>query len=771
MSFKKLPIVVQLITMLLIIMVIPTTVTVYYSTVSLSRYSEEEIAESVVAQLKANSALNERELLNLVQSVLVVAESSDLRNMKSITSYQILNSNYDGIGKALKLLSHLKSLDDNNQMVESVIFIPEDWDYIISSEDSIVRKSEYGDLEWFNNACNQMNGVSGYWYPRIEDHTPIITYLYRLNRLTTSVKGVIVVNVYESEINSLLNYGTYKMDSDAFMMMDDGTILSHKNKELLLNNEKLPSTLLKRMESNQSYGSFYLEDDGESMLCAYYRPSNRTWSYGVMYPMKDMLVGMELVRNKQILLMSIIMAIGIVVTVVYAIKFSRPMRQLTDELKKKELWAGESLHRNEIDFLMSAFDNIKKEEEKLYLALKEKEKESKKQILHNLLSGEVDIATQQEEIKDIFPYKLFMVAIVTIDNKKVYLEKLDSKTRSYQRYLLFDVIKKVFPEEYVVQSLRYEGGSIAVIINMEGFDQNQSPKQIKSIFKEIQKAAESIFKSTISIGVSGVHIGGESIQNSIVEALDASSKKIFIGNNSILLWEKPREVEHKEYTYYYPYEKAEKIQNYLSVYDIEGISKELDEIEEEIQKHSDHISVENVTMIFNQLAGSVIKFMMQHQIQIGKVQGMKRDIYSVLSAAETIQEMKAVLLNFSEKLVNYIISERSIETNNSCYSQRILEYLNEHYAEDLLYEEVAEQIGISYSYLRRIVKEEAGKSVNDYINKIRVEKMKNLLLTTNDPIQQVAEKVGYHNIQSVTRYFRKFEGITPKEFKTLNGPS
>ena len=104
----------------------------------------------------------------------------------------------------------------------------------------------------------------------------------------------------------------------------------------------------------------------------------------------------------------------------------------------------------------------------------------------------------------------------------------------------------------------------------------------------------------------------------------------------------------------------------------------------------------------------------------------------------------------------------------SCHSKRILEYLNEHYTEDILYEEVAQQMGISYSYLRKLVKEATGKSVSDYINKIRIEKVKTLLLTTDMTVEEIAGAVGYHNAKSITRYFKKFEGITPKEFKLTN---
>ena len=768
MSFKKIPIFIQLIIMLLIIMVIPTTITVYYSTVSLSKYSEEEIAESVLAQLKSNSTLNERELFNLVQSVLAIAENSNLREMKGITSYKELNSSYNNIGKGLELLSYLQNLQDNNEMVESVVFIPEDWDYVVSSKDSITRKDEYEDLTWFYEACSEMEGVSGYWYPRMNGNIPVITYLYKLNRLTTSVKGVLVVNIYEDKISTLLNYGNYKTDSDAFMFMEDGTILSHKNKQLLFQNENLPTYISEIMTLENPYGSCYIEEDGECMLCVYYKPSNRTWIYGVTYPMKDMLAGVELIRNKQLILMMVIMVIGIIITLIYATKFSKPMRQLADELKKRNGWIGESVYKNEIAFLTQAFESLEKEEENLYLTLKEKEQDSKNQMLHNLLSGEIDLELTKEKINEIFPYKIFMVAVITIDNQKKYREKLDSRSRSYQRYLLIDTIVNTFSESYVVQALRYEKGSIVVIMNMDGFDQIHSPKEIIATFKQIQKAAESIFKHTISIGVSGVHIGCESIHDCVDEAIEVGNKKIFKGNNSISLWEKVSLPKNLEQHYYYPYENVDRIMNYLSTNDLEGISQELDKIEQEILKRSDSLGYENIIMIFNQLAGSTIKFMMQHQVNMGKLLGMNGDIYSNLSSAETVRELKEALLKCYEKLIAYMLKKKETDTDKQCYSRRIIEYLNEHYTEDLLYEEVAQEIGISYSYLRRIVKEETGKSVNDYINKIRIEKMKDLLLTTDESISQVAEKVGYHNMQSVTRYFRKFEGITPKEYKSMN---
>lgn len=766
MLFKKVPILVQLIIMLLIIMVIPSTITVYYSTISLTQYAEREVSDSVLAQLKSNSTLNERELFNVVQNTVALIEGSDIRKLKGIDSYEILNSQYECIRTGLKLLNQLQTLEDSNDMIKSVTFIPENGDYVISSEKSIVRKSEYGELGWLEEACNEMKGVSGYWYPRIDNETPVITYLYRLNRLTTSVKGIIAVDIYEEQINMLLNYGKYKTDSDAFMLMTDGTILSHKDKGLLFQNQKIPQYISKIINSNEPYDYFYLDEHGERILCVYYKPSSREWIYGVTYPMKDMLIGIESIRKKLILLMLLIMFMGVIITVIYATRFSKPMRQLVDQLKRKNKVTDTTIGGNEIAFLTHAFEYIEKEEEKLYLALREREEDTKSRILHNLLSGEMDESIEIDKIRSIFPYKLFRVAIISIDQHKRYLEKLDSRNRSYQRYLLIDAILRTFPKSYLAHPSRYEGGDIAIIMNMEEYDHLQTPKEMIEIFRSIQELAKEIFKHTVSIGISSIHTGYESIEKCAEEAIEANSKKMFKGSNSILFWETLNHQTVAE-QYYYPYENIEKITNYLSIGNLSGILEELNLIEEEILKRSESLSCENVRMIFNQLAGSTIKFMACYRTNHGKFFSIKEDIYSLLSSGENIKALKEILYEWYEKLIIYM-QENNREDKEVNYSEQILEYLSQHYNEDILYEEVAEQMGISYSYLRKIVKETTGKSIKDYINKIRIDRVKTLLITTDKSISEIAEEVGYHNLQSITRYFKKFEGITPKEFKDIN---
>ncbi|UZQ86925.1 helix-turn-helix transcriptional regulator [Thermoclostridium stercorarium] len=58
-------------------------------------------------------------------------------------------------------------------------------------------------------------------------------------------------------------------------------------------------------------------------------------------------------------------------------------------------------------------------------------------------------------------------------------------------------------------------------------------------------------------------------------------------------------------------------------------------------------------------------------------------------------------------------------------------------------------------------------SITDYLNTYRIEKAKNMLKNSNLNLEKIALSVGYNNIQSFKRYFKKYEGITPSEYRKI----
>ena len=105
-----------------------------------------------------------------------------------------------------------------------------------------------------------------------------------------------------------------------------------------------------------------------------------------------------------------------------------------------------------------------------------------------------------------------------------------------------------------------------------------------------------------------------------------------------------------------------------------------------------------------------------------------------------------------------------------CYSKNyladIIQYISNNYKNDIGINDISEHVGLSYSHVRKIFKDELRENIIEYINKLRIKEAKNLLSNTNLSIKCIATDLGYNNDQSFTRFFKKYEGITPGDYRS-----
>lgn len=97
--------------------------------------------------------------------------------------------------------------------------------------------------------------------------------------------------------------------------------------------------------------------------------------------------------------------------------------------------------------------------------------------------------------------------------------------------------------------------------------------------------------------------------------------------------------------------------------------------------------------------------------------------------------------------------------------KRLNAYLEKNYNKDIKLETLAKIFNYNSAYLGKIFKKEMGESFNNVLDKIRIENAKRLLLETDLKVYQVSERVGYSNIDYFYAKFKRYVGISPKEFK------
>ena len=95
-------------------------------------------------------------------------------------------------------------------------------------------------------------------------------------------------------------------------------------------------------------------------------------------------------------------------------------------------------------------------------------------------------------------------------------------------------------------------------------------------------------------------------------------------------------------------------------------------------------------------------------------------------------------------------------------------FIKENIKTELELEKVASNFGLSVYYFSRTFKEVTGTNFSDYINKCRIDIAKELLSNGEMNVKEVCYKVGYNDPNYFSKVFKKYEGVSPVNYKEAN---
>ena len=94
-----------------------------------------------------------------------------------------------------------------------------------------------------------------------------------------------------------------------------------------------------------------------------------------------------------------------------------------------------------------------------------------------------------------------------------------------------------------------------------------------------------------------------------------------------------------------------------------------------------------------------------------------------------------------------------------------VQYINTHYSERLTLEEMARRVYLSPAYFSRVFKQEIGEPFTAYLNRVRIDRSKELLLHKNIRLTDIALMVGFEDQSYFTKVFKKLEGTPPLRYR------
>ncbi len=139
-------------------------------------------------------------------------------------------------------------------------------------------------------------------------------------------------------------------------------------------------------------------------------------------------------------------------------------------------------------------------------------------------------------------------------------------------------------------------------------------------------------------------------------------------------------------------------------------------------------------------------------------------VQNILNTMFSINEIKQYYLQFFTN-ISKILAEKSVyATDNSIEKMKI--YIERNYQKALTIEFISSLLYMNRSYLSHLFKEKTGDTFINYLNSVRLLKAKQLLRETDKKLYSIAKAVGYDNVKYFFRVFKRYEKMTPEQYRS-----
>lgn len=138
----------------------------------------------------------------------------------------------------------------------------------------------------------------------------------------------------------------------------------------------------------------------------------------------------------------------------------------------------------------------------------------------------------------------------------------------------------------------------------------------------------------------------------------------------------------------------------------------------------------------------------------------------IINELDTLAEWSlSDFMQFAQSVFDYVVSILYNEKDGEDVIVKAKQYIAENFREDIDRDDVASVTHITPNYLSKKFREETGMNLRQYINQLRIDEAKRLLLSTNMTVSEISSEIGYDNSSYFSTVFRKICGVSPVKWR------
>jgi AraC-like DNA-binding protein/ligand-binding sensor protein len=213
---------------------------------------------------------------------------------------------------------------------------------------------------------------------------------------------------------------------------------------------------------------------------------------------------------------------------------------------------------------------------------------------------------------------------------------------------------------------------------------------------------------------------------------------------------------------HYPYEKEKLLIEKVKEGDNKGAKEVLNSLLSEILLiESGNIEIIKARIL--ELCTIISRASVEGGASLEKVFGLNFDFINSLNKIDSINELCTWTVKITDHFVDNVFG--NIYSGNSYLISQAVQSIKSNYMNKLSLEKLADYLHINPSYLSKLFKKEMDMNFSDYLNKVRIDKSKELLTSTDMSILDIALYTGYEDQSYFTKVFKKYTDTTPHKYR------
>lgn len=584
----------------------------------------------------------------------------------------------------------------------------------------------------------------------------------------SAIRGALIVNISARKVSDHF-FPAYKDKKGELVVTDkNGRILLYHDDMKFAGTDTGISYIQSILNSGKEEGVFQDTIGKKKYLVSYITHPVWGWKFIYIAPyqsiyrnLTDFLIVMAFVF---VLLMILSVALAYFTSKkVYSpvhklFQYARNLREEANEGSD----SGNGKRISEIQYVDQVFKQIIADADSMSDTLEKNQEIHRSEILKEFILGELNTDDIEETYREYIEKELgkgpFVISILRLDNFKALADSYKQEKLSQ----IFTILKgaathympgakyflKPDPDHLCVISGRKSGSG----------EINEYYKEIKEALKRIQGMAESQLDISITVGLSEQFDDYTLFNSKYTGCLHATDLRFRFGPGWIISADIGRLPEQKEYVL--PEQRLSLLFKELSLGKISRVEQILGEVFEDVKNYS----LDDFRFLIQFVTYQSIKYIERIENSLNDSVPTLKDQLQHIRFAETVDEAGSSLMETYTLIFEIVQKKKSSKLEE--LARNIQSYMEENYRDcALCTDSISDKMGVTAYYSRFAYKKIFGVSLYESLNSMRLEYCRNQLTKTKLPIKKIYTAAGFTNYSYFFTLFKKYTGLTPKEFR------